>query len=499
MPITKIDYVDMPFASPRVTPNRGALAALYVRQGENLAELALRKGENKARTFERLGQIYNGYTEQVRQQKAAEAALALRAQEREQDRAEKDKDRTERANERTEAARLTAAREDREAARYMVGNLEPGPVSPVVAEVARRFPELAARFSQRQTLPATVTPGAAGMVSPEQGAYDVLEASKDDLERSRAQLYRESQAAAALAARKVDDARMDAAQRQNVAYQNKSLEISQQNANTARQNAETNSGGDTNTDPRVADPTSRSILAQTGLSYPAFLVMTGDASKVARGRPRTDAMNEVEKFANSRGVDVSTFQSQAAALNLVLKQNTMRFNQVKVAEGELAATLGNLKSAAAEAGLDDARAFNAVKLFVAGEFNNADVQKYAFHLNQLRSELAFYNAATQGRAGNVFVQDYTEAERVLKQGVAAGSLDGLGEALNRSVDKMGTVLSGSVTRAQQDMWKLFGVQRPPEPSAGAGGAGMVEAIDAQGNVHHAPAGTPLPPGWKLKQ
>ena len=80
--IRRIEHVDLPYAGKRVTPNRGALAALYVRQGENLAEIALRKGENTARLFDRLGQLYTGYTDQVQQRKATEATMALRAKER---------------------------------------------------------------------------------------------------------------------------------------------------------------------------------------------------------------------------------------------------------------------------------------------------------------------------------------------------------------------------------------------------------------------------------
>lgn len=240
--IRRIEHVDIPFAAPRVTPNRAALAALYVRQGENLAEISLRKGENNARLFDRLGALYTGYTDQVQKRKADEAAMALRGRERAEDRADKDKDRLEREKERKEAARLTREREEREGARIMVNDMAPGPVSPVVAEVARRFPETAARFSQQQTLPATVTPGAMGAVSPEQGAYDVLEPSKDDIERSRAQVFRETQAAEAKKAREADDARMDAAQRQTVAYQNRSLAIQQQQANTAANNAQARLG-----------------------------------------------------------------------------------------------------------------------------------------------------------------------------------------------------------------------------------------------------------------
>lgn len=36
-------------------------------------------------------------------------------------------------------------------------------------------------------------------------------------------------------------------------------------------------------------------------------------------------------------------------------------------------------------------------------------------------------------------------------------------------------------------------------AGGDGAAEMVEAIDAQGNRHRAPKGTPLPPGWKWAQ
>lgn len=240
--IKRIEHVDLPYAGRRVVPNRAALAALYVRQGENLADISLRKGENNARLFDRLGQLYTGYTDNVQQRKAAETAMALRARERDEDRGEKEKDRQERAAERKEAARLTREREEREAARIMVNDMEPGPVSPVVAEVARRFPETAARFSSRQTLPAAVTPGAMGVVEQAPSGYDVLEPSKDDLERSRARVFRETQATEAANARKVDDARQDRSLAQQKAYQDASLDISRQNAATTAANSQARLG-----------------------------------------------------------------------------------------------------------------------------------------------------------------------------------------------------------------------------------------------------------------
>lgn len=475
MPITKIDYVDMPFASPRVTPNRGALAALYVRQGENLAELALRKGENKARTFERLGQIYNGYTEQVRQQKAAEAALALRAQEREQDRAETEKDRQMRRDEAKEARRVASERETREAARIMVNDLEPGPQSPVVAELARRYPELAARFSSRETLPATVTPGAAGMVSPDQGTYDVLEPSKDDLERSRAQLYRESQAAAALAARKVDDARMDAAQRQNVDYQNKSLAIQQQNANTSLMNAQTTQrrytggGVDTAKLGPLANVLDRAILTITPSKRGPILALAHRLADEGNDK----ALREVIQQAAIENEPVAT-------------KDAIRARRATVAALDDAMTvITEMKKAGVPSGFLSGTAED-----VARKLGTSTDPRYVAFATQLQDTLINYRRAATGAAfGEREGADYARMFPNYLQTfpVNEATINGL---------------KRSMATSEREYWRgklgEDGAALVLDPPSAAGGGRMVEAIDPQGNVHHAPAGTPLPKGWKLK-
>lgn len=52
-----------------------------------------------------------------------------------------------------------------------------------------------------------------------------------------------------------------------------------------------------------------------------------------------------------------------------------------------------------------------------------------------------------------------------------------------------------LAEAAQVPFELIGSEFVVTPSASA----MIEAIDPSGNIHHAPAGTPLPPGWRLKQ
>lgn len=50
--------------------------------------------------------------------------------------------------------------------------------------------------------------------------------------------------------------------------------------------------------------------------------------------------------------------------------------------------------------------------------------------------------------------------------------------------------------ALDSLGDMAGAGLKPKPSGGDGSSEIVEAIDAQGNRHRAPKGTPLPPGWK---
>jgi hypothetical protein len=73
----------------------------------------------------------------------------------------------------------------------------------------------------------------------------------------------------------------------------------------------------------------------------------------------------------------------------------------------------------------------------------------------------------------------------------SGSVRGAGAG-----DKLKTVLdtdkfSSDMLRGALTDMKAATTRRTP------GGGGMIEATDPQGNIHHAPAGTALPAGWKL--
>lgn len=240
--------------------------------------------------------------------------------------------------------------------------------------------------------------------------------------------------------------------------QDESLRASQIAATNRRTDA---ISGDTTAalEPSAIDPESGSILAQTGLSMPAYLVLTGKASTLPRDRATRDAaFTEARNFANKNNVDVSTLASQFTAQNETLQKNIQRANQTRIMENEIGGTIDNLKPVADAARLGKLRIANVARVWAGQETNDPIVQQYSFQLNQLRSELAAYNGALQGRTGNgLTVQDYNEAERVIKSGLSSGAADGLKSAVAAATEKMGGVMNQSIDTARKGVWDLFGV------------------------------------------
>ena len=217
--------------------------------------------------------------------------------------------------------------------------------------------------------------------------------------------------------------------------------------------------GISSADMATTDPTSKSILAQTGLSYNAFLVLSGKMSQLPRDQvTRNRAAKEAEAFSKRTGTDVSTFAAQYEAYNDTLQANIKRLNNTKIMESEIIGTIENLEGVVNDKDLSKLRFANVAKVWAGQEVNDSLAQQYAMHLYQLRNELAAYGAATQGRnATQITLQDYQEAERAIKNGISKGSLDGLKTAVENSTGKMGTVMEKSVDRSQKAIWDLFGV------------------------------------------
>jgi len=215
----------------------------------------------------------------------------------------------------------------------------------------------------------------------------------------------------------------------------------------------------------ISDPNSTSILAQTGLSAPAFAYATQGTGALSRmtAKDRQAYINEWGNYQKKNGIDGATFLAQYQAMSKTVGANLLRNNQASVAEAELSATLDNLTSAADDASFGKLRWANVAKLFAGKEVNDPTTIKYGFHLEQLRNEFALYNAALSGQLNengqvkDITAKDYERADAIIKDGISSGGLEGFRSALEASTGKMQTVLNQSVDAQNKQVWKLFGL------------------------------------------
>ena len=225
-------------------------------------------------------------------------------------------------------------------------------------------------------------------------------------------------------------------------------------------------GGTEGTDSGIEiDPTSQSIMEQTGLGMNAFYWVTGQGTKLSRdAKTRTAAALEAQNWANEKGVDISTLASQYDAINKVLASNISRMNKSKIMEQEIVGTIDNLQGVVNDTDLSRLNVANVAKIWAGQEVNDPLAQQYAMHLYQLRQELAGYANALSGGTSEITVNDEKNAELVIRNGLSTGSLQGLKTAVENSTSKMGKVLQGSVDAAHQQVWDLFGVGENYQPT-----------------------------------
>lgn len=205
-------------------------------------------------------------------------------------------------------------------------------------------------------------------------------------------------------------------------------------------------------------PENKSLLSVAGISLPVFNFLTQGVSSMSRlsATQRKQIMNEATAFLNSKGVDVSTFQSEYKAYNDVLASNISRNAKTKIMENELVGTVDNLKSVVNDKELGTVNLDNVAKVWAGQQVNDPLATQYAFHFQQLKNELAAYFAASQGKASPDVIDNQDAADSV-KNGMASGSLTGFKNAVENSTSKMRVILQKSVEDAQKAVWDLFGV------------------------------------------
>lgn len=232
----------------------------------------------------------------------------------------------------------------------------------------------------------------------------------------------------------------------------------------------------TPTDTQTANTVGGSILQATGLSLFAFNYLTQGTSALSRLSQGQRYMVEQEatNFANSKGVDVSTLQSQFKALNDVLASNVARENNAYIKGNDVTQSVDQLISAitpADEAAMTNHGFFgigssalslqNIVELAAGKQVNNPQAVKYGTGIELLVNDLAGYLAATRSSsptgAATPDQQDTQDAAQMVYDGMNTGSLSAFQSYLQGNVDKIANVSKKAADNARQQVWQLMGV------------------------------------------
>jgi len=212
-----------------------------------------------------------------------------------------------------------------------------------------------------------------------------------------------------------------------------------------------------------ADPSAPNITGQTGLSMNGFNYLVGNMAAMGRDKvTRARAAQEAGEFAKRSGTDVATIKSQYTALNNVLQNNLQRANQMEILEKEVQGTVDNLAPVADKISPSNVRWTRQGIQFVGALQNDPNVQQYATYLNQLRADLAGFNAVSGGKMtenGNARTDesDFRAAEKIISSGLNSGGARGLAAAINATGQKNKAIVEDAIDNTTRRVWGLFGV------------------------------------------
>ena len=212
------------------------------------------------------------------------------------------------------------------------------------------------------------------------------------------------------------------------------------------------------------DPETQNMLDHAGLSLPEFMVVIGKAPSLARGRTRTEAIRKANLWLREKGIDPSTMEAEFKGYNEALLFNIRKYNLVRGAESEIYQDIQNIENVVERLGLNKVRVLNQFRVGIEGQFNDPDVAEYIFYINQIQSNYALLNWASQGGGGQgVTDAILKDAKAIISAGVAHGTLEGLFRGLQRSVRGMANVNREAVNRTRANVWGLFNVREHYNP------------------------------------
>lgn len=244
----------------------------------------------------------------------------------------------------------------------------------------------------------------------------------------------------------------------------------------------------------TGDAASTSINGQLGLSSMGYNYITGNTSQMGM-RDKAMAAKEVDGLIARTGLDASTVKPQVQAFQGAVNMNTLKANTMDTLAKEITGTVQNYGPVIDQlTGNRNLRLTNKGFELFGSATNDPTAQKAIFYLNQMRADMAGFNAASGGKIGvhgqtQTDNADFAKADDVIKAGLSSGGARALGEAVEATRQKNVAVAKQQVIEAQRGIWNALGIgqnfdkthpQAAPAPAPNPGDGPKTFHYNAQG-------------------
>lgn len=212
----------------------------------------------------------------------------------------------------------------------------------------------------------------------------------------------------------------------------------------------------------VGDPASASAPVQLGLSSRAYNLLTGNTAALGP-RDKQAANAELDSFFARSGLDPSSAKPQVQAYSSAINMNTLKANTMDTLAKEISGTVQNYGPVIDKlTGSGNLRIGNKGWELVGSAVNDPTAQQAIVYLNQMRADLAGFNAASGGKIGvhgqtRTDNSDFEKADEVIKNGLSSGGARALAGAVEATRQKNVAVAQQQVQEATRGMWNALGI------------------------------------------
>jgi len=247
--------------------------------------------------------------------------------------------------------------------------------------------------------------------------------------------------------------------------------------------------------------TAPSLQGQLGISSDGYNHLIGNYAAIGKGRPMQMASHEADAIIARSGFDPSVVRPQVQGYSDNVKINTMKANALDTLGKEIVGSVNNyapvIDSLTNNGNL---RLGNVGYELVGSAVNDKNAQKAVLFLNQMRADLAGFNAVSGGKIGlhgqvSTDNADFATADQIIKNGLSSGGAAAIAEGILATKQKNTAIAKQQAEEAQRGIWVALGRGAQFDALHKTQGGGSGGGGNGGGNSGGGKGLPPPPPGF----